>query len=84
MQAAGTLNNVNSGAEVQVVSVAQDDAGMNVIVKVADVNSFYVGHGPDRHENRRLHLTVGRFQLTRAGIRLSVSMLNYKPHDVYK
>ena len=31
-----------------------------------------------------MYLSVGRFQFPRTGIRLVISVLNYKPHDVYK
>ena len=71
VQAAEPFDALVARAQVEVVGVAQDDLGAD-LVQVVGIERLDRGVGADRHEHRRLDVAVRRRQVAQAGARGAV------------
>ena len=66
VQSSGLLHQFHAWAQIEMIRVSEDDFGTELL-------EFMVAHGLDaglganRHENRRLHITMSRMKNTTAG-----------------
>lgn len=80
VETTGSFHSLHPRPEIEVVSVAQDDPGLYVLLKLRLVNSL---NGSDRaywHENRGWDLTVVSYDGTRTGIRFGIGMVEGELH----
>ena len=75
MQSARLAEDLGAGAEVEVVSVAQDDLGFDVLCQFMLVDGAHGAMGSHGHEDGCFDLAVGGFQKARPGSRSRVGML---------
>ena len=68
VQASGTLDDVHTGTQVQVIGVAQDDLGLDVLAQFGHMDSLDGSHGAYWHEDRGLDLAVVGRDESSAGI----------------
>ena len=52
MQSAGLLYDVHSRTQIQMICVAQDNLGLDVVFKFVEMHSLDRTHCANRHENR--------------------------------
>ena len=68
MQSAGPAQYVETGTEIEMVRVAENDPGVYIVAQFALVNRLNGADSPDGHENRGGNHTVVCGYLTGAGI----------------
>ena len=80
MKPAGCLEDVDSGAQVQVVGVAQNDVCTGVVGQQVGTHRLYSPLGADRHENRGRHDAMGRVKEAGSCARMGVFGLDFELH----
>ena len=75
MQATGCLQCLQSGAQVKVIGIAQDDLRLYVFVLLLLRYSLYTTHCTYRHEDRRIDFTMVGGNPSGAGAGYGIGML---------
>ena len=75
MESASPLDDVQSGAQVEVVRVSQDNLSLDVVLQFVKMHAFHRTQCAHRHEDRGLNLPVVCCNQTSAGIRFGVRIL---------
>ena len=70
VEAASLFDDAGAGAEVEVVGVAEDDFGVDVLIEVAQLHALDGAHGAHGHEDRGVDVAVVgvNHSRTRAGL----------------
>ena len=86
VQAACGTQGVEPRAQVEVVGVAQDDLGADVLPQVAVIDALDGTYRPDGHENGGMDLAVVRLDDARAGggMRIGRSLRKFHPSKIVK
>ena len=80
MQSACLSERVETRAQVEVISVAQNNLRLYLLTQLGEVYTLDAAHRTYRHEDGRLNLTmIGRNQSC-AGVAGCISMLQFKRH----
>ena len=82
VQSAGVFQYLQSGAQVQVVGIAENDLGFDIFTHILDVYGFDGAYCAYRHENRGLNVAMVGVNQSCSGRAFRVGMLNYKLHFV--
>ena len=81
MESSGSLQHIKSRTQIEMLGVAEDDLGLDVLLKVSMIYALYRAYSAHRHEYRRLYLSMVRGDHTAAGRRLGVVMRLYELHS---
>ncbi len=84
MQPAHFPDYIESGAEVEVVGVSEDDFGINDINQFIGGECFHHSLCADGHENRRGNVTMSCGQETCARGAIAASMLKLKRQNLVR
>jgi hypothetical protein len=68
MKTASLLENVKTWTKIQVVCVAENNLGKNLLAKFLKMNSLYRSYSSHRHKDRGLYLSVVGCDDTCSGI----------------
>ena len=80
VQPASLLQHFGSGAQVEVVGVAQDDVGLDVVGEQVGPDGFDGALGSDGHKNRGRNRPVGGVEQPAARRRMGVFCVDFKLH----
>ena len=80
MQSAGLLYDVHSRTQIQVICVAQDNLGLDVVFKFVEMHSLDRTHCANRHENRGLYSAVRSGYESRSRVAVQILFLQFKIH----
>jgi hypothetical protein len=72
MQTTSFVQDVEAGAQVEVVRIAEDDLGLHIVGKVALLHRLHGASRPDRHENGCFNSAVVGVYYTSAGFGMRV------------
>ena len=80
MQPAHLLNQLVAGPQEKVISVGEDDLGVELAGEVALHDAFHGGLRADRHEHRGLNDAVGGVDQARARAGVGALRLEFETH----
>jgi hypothetical protein len=67
VQATGLVKGIQTGAEVQVIGIAQNDLGLDILFQIPVIHSLHGTHRAHRHEDGGEDFSVVGRNLTCAG-----------------
>ena len=80
MEATRLAENIESGTEIEVVGVAQDDLGLYLLTEFREMHTLHTAHRTHRHEDGGENLSVVGGNHTCTGIRGIVAMFYFESH----
>ena len=80
METTRLAENIESRTEIEVVGVAQDDLGLDLLTEFREMHTLHTAHRTHRHEDGRENLSVVGGNHTCTGIRGIVAMFYFKSH----
>ena len=80
VQSAGLFNHIQSRSQIQVIGIAQNNLGLNILFQLVQMDSLHRSQCSHRHKDRGFNLSmVGCYQ-SGPCIRLRIRMLQFKCH----
>ena len=82
MQTTSALNDIHTRAQIQMVSVAQNDLRLNIITQFVHVNSLHRAHSAHWHKNWSLDFAVVSANHTRTGFSIFTCRYDFVIHNL--